>query len=55
MPVSLYKFTCGADELDVDIDEEGAMEIARRSRGTPRLDTWVSKEGMQMMPAGRRR
>ncbi len=23
--------------LDVDIDEEGAMEIARRSRGTPRL------------------
>lgn len=21
MPVSLYKFTCGADELDVDIDE----------------------------------
>ena len=23
--------------LDVDIDESGAMEIARRSRGTPRL------------------
>lgn len=26
-----------AQTLDVDIDEEGAMEIARRSRGTPRL------------------
>ena len=26
-----------ARTLDVDIDEEGAMEIARRSRGTPRL------------------
>lgn len=26
-----------AAKLDVDIDEEGAVEIARRSRGTPRL------------------
>lgn len=26
-----------AAKLDVDLDEEGAMEIARRSRGTPRL------------------
>lgn len=26
-----------ARTLDVDIDEEGALEIARRSRGTPRL------------------
>ena len=26
-----------ASLLDVDIDEEGALEIARRSRGTPRL------------------
>ena len=26
-----------AQILDVDIDEEGALEIARRSRGTPRL------------------
>ncbi|MBS4900352.1 MAG: Holliday junction branch migration DNA helicase RuvB [Clostridiales bacterium] len=26
-----------ADVLDVEIDEDGAMELARRSRGTPRL------------------
>ena len=26
-----------AEILDVDVDEEGALEIARRSRGTPRL------------------
>ena len=26
-----------ADRLDVQIDEEGALELARRSRGTPRL------------------
>ena len=26
-----------AEVLGVDIDEEGALEIARRSRGTPRL------------------
>ena len=26
-----------ANVLTVDIDDEGAMELARRSRGTPRL------------------
>jgi len=26
-----------ADILEVDIDDEGAMELARRSRGTPRI------------------
>ena len=26
-----------ADKLDVTIDEEGALELAKRSRGTPRL------------------
>jgi len=29
--------TRSARKLDVDIDEEGALELARRSRGTPRL------------------
>lgn len=29
--------TRSADILDVPIDREGAMEIARRSRGTPRI------------------
>lgn len=28
---------CSADVLHVEIDRKGAMELARRSRGTPRL------------------
>ena len=29
--------TCSAELLDIDIDEAGAYEIAKRSRGTPRI------------------
>lgn len=37
-PEELYKIIIrSADILNVDIDEDGAMEIARRSRGTPRI------------------
>ncbi|HMA63291.1 MAG TPA: Holliday junction branch migration DNA helicase RuvB, partial [bacterium] len=37
-PEELYKIIVrSADILNVDIDREGAMEIAKRSRGTPRI------------------
>lgn len=37
-PEELTKIVChSADVLNVEIDREGAMELARRSRGTPRL------------------
>jgi Holliday junction DNA helicase RuvB len=37
-PEELYKIIVrSADILNVEIDEEGAMEIAKRSRGTPRI------------------
>jgi len=37
-PDELYKIIVrSADILNVEIDEEGAMEIAKRSRGTPRI------------------
>lgn len=37
-PEELYKIIVrSADILNVDIDEQGAMEIAKRSRGTPRI------------------
>lgn len=37
-PEELSSIVCrSAAILDVDIDQEGALEIARRSRGTPRL------------------
>ena len=37
-PQDLFQIVIrSAKILEVDIDEEGAMEIARRSRGTPRI------------------
>jgi Holliday junction DNA helicase RuvB len=37
-PQDLFQIvTRSADILDVEIDDTGAMEIARRSRGTPRI------------------
>ena len=44
-----------ASILNVDIDEEGALEIARRSRGTPRLANRLLKRVRDWAPGARRR
>ena len=41
--------TRSAGILGIEIEPEGALEIARRSRGTPRIDLQTSKDGLDIL------